>query len=230
MIYYVPIPIEEHDNLIGKDFSKRFADEMYEYYRPFLKKNRPIQLAKETWEYAVADSIDGGDWVGAGKNIIDVKAPGIEIDVKGLSCQHLQANTTEASILQNNKLENDNFATLFENKDFLGLKEMFVDPFVEKIKGTNNLHILCAVREKKVQKVHYCLLKVIEKPNDNFVNDMYMDAKRSVSVPMIDPKFGRTYLYIPKRRLEIRLKMEEMSRYSVFSHPINGDIGNFDDK
>ena len=226
MIYYVPVPVEDHDNLIGKNFAKRFADEMHSYYAPFIKKGRPIQLAKETWEYAVADSIDGGEWVGAGKNVIDVRAPGIEIDVKGLSSQNLNGTTTEASILQNNKLENDNFAKLFESKDFSALKDMFVDPFVDKIKSTNNLHILCAVREKKEQKVHYCLLKVIQKENVNFVKEMNMDAKRSVSVPMIDPKYGKTYLYIPKRRLEIRLKMEEMSKFSVFSHSI---LDNTDD-
>ena len=124
----------------------------------------------------------------------------------------------------NNKLENDNFASLFESKDFGALKTMFVDPFVAKIKATDNLHVLCAVREKKTQMVHYCLLRVLQKRNPNFVKQMHMDAKRSVSVPMIDPKYGKTYLYIPKRRLEIRLKMDEMSKFSVFSHSINGDI------
>ena len=224
MIYYEPVPVSEHDTLLGKDFSDRFANEMYSYYSPFLKKDRPVQLAKETWEYAVADSIDNALWVGAGKNIIDVKAPNLEIDVKGLSCSSMKNTTTEASILQNNKLENDNFAKLFENKDFGSLKTMFVDPFVAKIKATTNLHVLCAVREKKTQMVHYCLLKVNEKENPNFVEEMHMDAKRSVSVPMIDPKYGKTYLYIPKRRLEIRLKMDGMSDFSVFSHSINGDV------
>jgi len=224
MIFYEPVPVAEHAELLGKDFSKRFASEMHEYYSPFINKNRPVQLAKETWEYAVADSIDGAEWVGAGKNVIDVKTPKIEIDVKGLSCQHMQGTTTEASILQNNKLENDNFAKLFENKDFSALKEMFVDPFVAKINATSNLHVLCAVREKKVQKVHYCLLKVTKKVNPNFVNNMSMDAKRSVSIPMIDPKYGKTYLYIPKRRLEIRLRMDVMSDFSVYSHSINGNV------
>ena len=224
MIFYEPVPVKEHSKLLGKDFSKRFADEMHAYYSPFLKKDRPVQLAKETWEYAVADSIDGAKWVGAGKNIIDVKAPNLEIDVKGLSCSTMKNTTTEASILQNNKLENDNFASLFESKDYSALKTMFVDPFVAKIKATNNLHVLCAVREKKTQMVHYCLLKVVEKENPNFVKEMFMDAKRSVSVPMIDPKYGKTYLYIPKRRLEIRLKMDGMSDFSVFSHSINGSI------
>ena len=224
MIFYEPVPVSEHAKLLGKDFSERFANEMHTYYGPFLKKDRPVQLAKETWEYAVADSIDGAEWVGAGKNIIDVLAPKLEIDVKGLSCANMNGTTTEASILQNNKLENDNFASLFETKNFGALKTMFVDPFVAKIQATNNLHVLCAVREKKNQMVHYCLLKVVQQDNPNFVKEMYMDAKRSVNVPMIDPKYGKTYLYIPKRRLEIRLKMDGMSDFSVFSHSINGSV------
>lgn len=221
MIFYEPVPKSQHEQLLGKDFNNRFASEMHAYYSPFLNKGRPVQIAKETWEYAVADSIDNAEWVGAGKNIIDVKAPNLEIDVKGLSCSTMKNTTTEASILQNNKLENDNFASLFENKDYNALKDMFVEPFVAKIKATNNLHVLCAVREKKTQKVHYCLLKVVHKENPNFVKEMFMDAKRSVSVPMIDPEYGKTYLYIPKRRLEIRLKMDKMSDFSVFSHSIN---------
>jgi hypothetical protein len=132
----------------------------------------------------------------------------------------MSGTTTEASILQNNKLENDNFAKLFENKEFTALKNMFVDPFVEKIKATTNLHIFCAIREKRLQKVHYCLIKIIEKDNINFIEDMYMDAKRSVNVPMIDSKYGKTYLYIPKRRLEIRLKLKEISKFSICSHSI----------
>ena len=220
MIFYEPVPVGEHEALLGKNFAERFAEEMYEYYNPFLKKGRVIQIAKETWEYAVADAIPGGDWVGAGKNVIDVIAPNLQIDVKGLSCATMTNTTTEASILQNNKLENDNFAKLFEASDFKGLKEMFVDPYEEKIKSTENLHILCSIREKKAQKVHYCLLKALQIEEDNFLDNMYMDAKRSVSVPMIDPKYGKIYLYIPKRRLEIRLKMEEMQKYSVFSHSI----------
>ena len=224
MIFYEPVPKSQHEHLLGKDFNKRFANEMHAYYSPFLNKGRPVQIAKETWEYAVADSIDNAEWVGAGKNIIDVKAPNLEIDVKGLSCSTMKNTTTEASILQNNKLENDNFASLFENQNYNALKDMFVEPFVAKIKATNNLHVLCAVREKKTQKVHYCLLKVVQKENPNFVKEMFMDAKRSVSVPMIDPEYGKTYLYIPKRRLEIRLKMDKMSDFSVFSHSINGNV------
>lgn len=220
MIYYEPVPISEHDALLGENFKTRFADEMQAYYSPFLTKNRDIKLAKETYEYAVTDSIDNAFWVGAGNNIIDVKTPNIEIDVKGLSCSTLKGMTTEASILQSLSSASDSYAKLFEDKDFASLKTMFVDPFIGKIKETKKLHVLCAVKVKQTQMVHYCLLRVVEKQNPNFINEMHMDAKRSVSLPMIDPKYGKTYLFIPKRRLEIRLNMNKMSEFSVFSHSV----------
>jgi len=218
MLYYTPVPISEHAELLGPDFNERFSDEMSEYYGPFIKKGRRIQLAKETWEYAVADSIINGIWVGAGNNVIDVETLDIQIDVKGLSCLTLNSITTEASILQNLKLESDNVVKLFETNDFDGLKTMFVDSLFEKIKNCDNLYVFCAVREKETQLVHYCLLKVNEKENDNFVNEMAVIGKRSVSIPLIDPKYGKTYLCIPKRRLELRLKMDGIQEFCVAAH------------
>lgn len=223
MIFYEPVPIDEHATILGEDFNRNFSNEMHSYYKPFIEKDRPIQLAKETWEYAVADSIPDANWVGAGKNIIDVETPTVQIDVKGLSTNSLNTMTTEASILQNNKHENDNFASLFKDKDYNGLKEMFVDPFVEKTSHTDNLFIFCSIREKKNKDVYYSLIRKVNKPNEEFISEMFMDAKRSVSVPMISSDIGKTYLYIPKRRLEIRLNMSGMMKYCVKSHSYSGE-------
>lgn len=223
MIYYHPVPLEEHADLLGEDFANKFADEMKVYYAPFANKGRPIQISKETWEYAVADAIPGGEWVGAGKNVVDVSTPKINIDVKGLSCGSLNSFSTEASILQNNKLESDNFTQLFENAEFSSLKDMFVKPLQEKIKKAGKLYVLCAIRHKKGKDkfdVYYCLYKVTECEIEDFEEQMYMDAKRSVRVPMIDSEYGKTYLYIPKRRLEIRVNMQGMEEFLQFSHSV----------
>lgn len=223
MIYYTPVPVQEHEELLGSDFSNRFAEEMQVYYAPFANKGRPIQLSKETWEYAVADAIPGGEWKGAGKNVIDVSTPTINIDVKGLSCGSLNSMSTEASILQNNKLESDNFTQLFEDAEFSSLKDMFVAPLLDKIRKAGKLYVLCAIRHKLDNDkfdVYYCLYKVTESNVKNFEKQMYMDAKRSVRVPMIDPEHGKTYLYIPKRRLEIRVNMAGMKDYLVYSHSV----------
>jgi len=221
MIKFVPVPIKDHDLILGKDFNSKFAKEMKEYYKPFVKKNRDIQVAKETWEYAVSDSISNAEWCGAGKNVVDVKTPIADLDVKGLSIGVItDSQTTEASFLQNNKQENDGFGKLFENKDFLALKQMFVDPMDAKVKGTNNLHLLSIIREKSTRKVYYCLLKVEYSTisDSDFLSQMTIDGKRSVSLPMIDSTYGKTYIYIAKRRLEIRLNGQGLKSFLVYSH------------
>lgn len=221
MIKFIPVPVNEHDAILGSNFNQLFAQEMQSYYSPFVAKNRDIQVAKETWEYAVADSIFNSEWCGAGKNVVDVKAPIADLDVKGISIGVItDSQTTEASFLQNNKQENDGFSKLFENKDFLALKQMFVDPMDDKIKGTNNLHLLSIIREKSTRKVYYCLLKVESNTisDIDFLSQMTIDGKRSVTLPMIDPTHGKTYIYIAKRRLEIRLNGEGLTPFLVYSH------------
>jgi hypothetical protein len=36
MIKFVPVPINEHEIILGKDFNSKFAKEMIEYYKPFV--------------------------------------------------------------------------------------------------------------------------------------------------------------------------------------------------
>ena len=220
MIKYYPVPITEHDTLLGADFSANFAAEMKEYYAPFIKKGRKIQLAKETWEYGVADSIPDADWLGSGNNVVDVKAPLLDMDVKGLSCSKLGKETTEASFLQNLAKGADGYSTAWANGDWATLKTIFVDPLETKHLGTNNLHLMVIVRTKNDHGVYYGLLKAEPNPLDQaqFLSEMTQHAGRSVRIPMIDEEFGRTYICISKRRLEIRINTEGFGPYLQFSH------------
>jgi hypothetical protein len=63
MFTYTPIDKKDHDAILGVGFNTSFAAEMAEYYAPFVTRKRDIQVAKETWEYAVADSIPDATWV-----------------------------------------------------------------------------------------------------------------------------------------------------------------------
>ena len=224
MIYYEPIPICEHDALIGSDFNEKFAKEMNDYYAPYQNKSRTVNIGKETWEYAVSDSIENAKWCGAGNNVVDVVTPRLDIDVKGISCNNLQSITSEASILQNLQSSQDNFYVQLKKGDYEGLNEMFIEPFIRKVSKTNNLHVLCAIRDKEDGQVWYCLLKVIQRHNPNLIDEMVLRGTRNVDIPLIDPKYGRTYLQLGKRRLELRLNMAEMRRYCVNSHSIT--LGN----
>lgn len=220
MLLYEPVHPKYHAEILGKDFANRFADEMQAFYAPFANKGRPIQLAKETWEYAVADAIPDGQWYGAGNSIVDVKTPTADLDVKGISSTNLTGTTSEASILQNHEMKHDNFMNLFETGDFSGLQEIYVSKLIQKIAQATNLHILCCVRNKKANDVFYALLKVSQGHlnEKQFVKQMQPMNARSVSTPIMDPTFGKVYLYIPKRRLELRLHLAGMKDYLVYSH------------
>ena len=220
MIKYEPVPLAEHDRLLGANFANNFAQEMKAYYAPFLAKNRKIQLAKETWEYGVADSIPGAEWCGSGNSVVDVSAPLCSLDVKGLSTSTLEKETTEASFLQNLQKGADGYSQAWHNKDWAALKSIFVDPLGAKTNGINNLHLLVIVRTKKDHAVHYGLLKSV--PNnltdEEFIAKMYQHAGRSVNVPIIDEQYGRTYICISKRRLELRIDCAGFSPYLMYSH------------
>lgn len=222
MLKYIPVPITDHDAILGTGFNSNFAAISQEFYKPFQTLGWDIDLSKTTWERIVAASITGGRWVGAGKNVVDVQTLTGDIDVKSLSIDELGSVTTEASFLQNNKRKNDHFMKLFESNDFTSLKEMFVDMWIDKITGTNNLHLLAILREKKSKDVSYCLLKLEDDglTDQEFVAKMKTNGERSVDVPMIDPAYGKTYIYISKRRLEIRLNTQGLKGYIVHSHSI----------
>lgn len=220
MIKYVPVPLTEHDALLGANFSANFENEMRAYYAPFIAKGRKLQLAKETWEYGVTDSIPGAVWLGSGSNVVDVKAPMLDLDVKGLSVGKIGKESTEASFLQNLQKGADGYSTAWANKDWATLKSIFVDPLEAKHVGTNNLHLLVIVRNKEDNGVHYALLKAIPHPMDDatFLANMSQHAGRSVSIPMIDSEYGRTYICISKRRLEIRVNTLGLAQHLKFSH------------
>lgn len=222
MYFFEPVKLSDHDAVLGTNFSQEFANQMSLYYAPFrANPGRPMQLAKETWEYAVADAIPNAEWSGAGKSVVDVRAPGGDIDVKGISIDHMDDTlTTEASILQNNRRQNNHILQLFENRNLAPLKTMFVDEHSKKIDQTKNLHLLAIIREKSLGQVYYTLLKIVPSTlsESEIINQMILDGETGVTVPMIDPQYGKTYIYAPKRRLEIRLNVQGLKDYLVHSH------------
>jgi len=225
MLKYVPVPVADHDAILGADFNKKFAKEMHDYYAPFVKKKRKVQLAKETWEYAVADSIPGAKHAGSGNSMVDVTTTTANVDVKGLSITSLDKGlTTEASFLQNLKKGSDNVNELFESSNFQGLKEMFVDAWLSKAKIAGNVYLFVVVRESKTKRVNYCLFKTAENELSDIdvAQGMSLRGGRGVNVPLIDSQFGNTYICISKRRLEIRLNPANLSDYLVYSHTIYG--------
>lgn len=219
MYKLVPTPHSEYNTILGETFNERFVEIMKDFYEPFFKHNVPVDISKTVMEQVVSKSVKDGKWVGAGHNIVDVATPNFDIDVKCISSNGMNGITTEASYLQNNKQESDHFNSLFNEKDFVSLKKMFIDPLEEKVKQTKNLQLLSIVRDKNKHDIYYTLLSVVNSDltDEQFIQQMTMEG-RGVKIPMISSNLGKTEIYKPKRRLEFRLNCDGMKKHFLYSH------------
>lgn len=215
MYQFIPIPIEEHNNILGASFANTFALIVEELLVPLRKYGFKEEFNKQLWEEIVAISIPGATWCGAGNNVVDVKTPIADLDVKGLSAKTTASISTEASYMQNLKQVNNNFMESVNNGDFADLFAKFVAPLDVKLKDTNNLHIFALLRIDG--SIYYALLKVekSELSEEEFIKLMHMKSNGAIYVPMIADKNGVTTFNIAKRRLELRLNCKGLLPYMV---------------
>ena len=200
----VPMTVNEINKLVGKDFVTTFQKRMDNYlagFREDIKKGRPLSLGKETWEYAVADSIPGADWNGAGHSLIDVKiGDKIGIDVKGVSKQSKSKNTTEASMFQN---FNQDAKTHFTNKDAQGVWDIHVEGWLKKLSSVNEYYMLGIIRDKESLDCSLCGFKVAN-TKSKFITENFSFNNASIKIfGLADTDFVNIRYYNSKSRLEI---------------------------
>ncbi len=194
----------ELNNLIGPNFVSNFQSEMDPILQPLRKhiaQGRPLSLGKELWEYAVADSIDGAVWNGAGHSFIDVKVGNdIGIDVKSVSKQASSKATTEASMFQN---FNQEAKTHFSNKDAEGVWNIHVRGWLSKISEIKEYYLLGIIREKETLNCSLCGFKVSDIPVD-YSQDLVKFNRTTIKIAgLADPRFINIRYYNSKTRLEI---------------------------
>lgn len=210
----VPLPVADLKKLVGKDFVKNFQAEIDPVINPLRKHialGRPASMGKELWEYAVADSIVGGKWCGAGKSIVDVSI-GTDVGCDVKSVQIGASTTTEASMFQ--PLSEASLASdYFKNKDKQELWNLFIDGWLRKVSSVKEYYLLAIFRDRNTFDCSLAGFKV-----DN-ISVQYKEqacefSKKSMKVSsLIDPSLADTKVYIGKTRLEIRIKK------SVFENP-----------
>lgn len=212
--------------LIGMTFVTTFQTEMDTILNPLRKhiaKGRPLSLGKELWEYAVADSIAGAEWCGAGHSIIDVKIGNdIGCDVKSIS-HHIDGKmTAEASMYQT---FHGGTAELFKNKDTLGLWNLFIDGWHKKVKSMKEYYMLIIVRDHKLSCSLFCFKYNNNSPayldtNCSFLTETGRVSDCNLKINSIaDPSLLDIRIYKSKTRLEMRLKQKMFTDQS-FCLPI----------
>jgi hypothetical protein len=203
----VPMTVNEIKSLVGKNFVKTFQKEMDEYLAPYRKnvaKGRPLSMGKELWEYAVADSIKGAEWCGAGKSIIDVRiGDNVGIDVKSVSKELKSTATTEASMFQTFQEETKAY---FNASDTKSIWELFIDGWLKKVKSVKEYYLIGIVREKETLNCSLCCFKV-ENTDLLYEDTACVFTSKSMKVQGIgNPEFLETRVYSSKTRLEIKFK------------------------
>lgn len=210
----VPMPVDDLKKLVGKDFITNFQAEIDPIILPLRKHialGRPASMGKELWEYAVADSIVGGNWCGAGKSIVDVSiGEDVGCDVK--SVQIGKTTTTEASMFQ--PLSEAELASdLFKNKNKQELWKLFVDGWIKKASSIKEYYLLAIFRDRDTFNCSLAGFKV-DNISVQYTEEACDFSKKSMKVSsLVDPLLADTKVYIGKTRLELRIKK------SIFADP-----------
>lgn len=178
--------------------------------RKDLLKGRPFQIAKEAWEYALADSLEwkGGKWVGHGNNPEDVRVNNqLFYDVKGLSGKW-NSNSSEASIKQSLKTEfriDENFQTQDSNT----LWNSTVEPWVEKVFTKNNYFVTVFWRHHIDLNIRLVMFRLNNKniPQYDSTKCVFNKSCSTMDIlNIVDPEHAKIYVLKSKKRMELRIK------------------------
>ena len=200
-----PIPVVDIQSLLGNNFVELFQTEMSAYIAPYRKnilRGRPLSMGQELWEYAVADSIPGAEWNGAGHSMLDVKlGENTGIDVKTVGRNKKSNSTAEASMFQN---FNQDAKTAFKNKDSKGIWDIYIDGWTTKVDLFDEYYLLGIIREKETINCSLCCFKV-SKGNIPFLEDLCNYTGKFIKISgLADPDFISIRYYNSKSRLEIQ--------------------------
>ena len=207
-----PLTSVEVQALVGPTFIANFQKEVDEFMAPMRKhiaKGRPLSMGKESWEYAVADSIVGAVWAGAGNSIVDVRiGTNIGLDVKSVG-KGSGSKSGEASMFQTYHSHLD---TLFNTQDAPALWNVYIEGWFTKVQSVKDYYLLAIVKDKQ----YNCSLCGFKRTGSlpaydpkfgTFLTETGRASKGTWTVQeLADPKFLHTMVIKGKKRLEMRLR------------------------
>jgi hypothetical protein len=214
----------EIQTLVGPSFVTNFQKEVDEFMAPMRKhiaKGRPLSMGKESWEYAVADSIVGAEWAGAGNSIVDVRiGTDIGLDVKSVG-KGTGSKSGEASMFQTYHSHLD---TLFNTQDSQELWNVYVQGWYEKVQSVKDYYLLAIVKDKQYN-CSLCGFKragtipAYQPSYGTFLTETGKTSKGTWTIQQLaDPDLLHTMVLKGKKRLEMRLRPKMHD--STYSLPI----------
>lgn len=174
-----------------------------------LAKGRPFQIAKEAWEYALADATEwnGGEWVGHGNNPEDVRMGAIKFDVKGLGGTWT-GNSGEASVKQTLSAD-ARIDESFLSKDSATLWKGVVDPWIQKVFVDDDYYVTVFWRNKKTLDIRLVMFAVDHQHKPIYTNsscEFNNSGTKMLLNTIADPEQIQLYILRSKHRMEMRIR------------------------
>ena len=174
-----------------------------------LAKGRPFQIAKEAWEYALADATEwnGGEWVGHGNNPEDVRMGNKKFDVKGLGGKWT-ATSGEASVKQTLSASARIDESFLEHNS-LNLWQGVVEPWMEKVFVNDEYYVTVFWRNKQSLDIRLVMFAVDHDHKPTYDKQSCVFNKSSTMMELtniVDPEQARMYVLRSKHRMEMRIK------------------------
>lgn len=211
MYAFRPLSREEiienlHPNTI-ENLRKELHSRIYPCKRD-LDKGRPFQIAKEAWEYALADATEwnGGQWVGHGNAAEDVRVGNKRYDVKGLGGKWT-TTSGEASVKQTLSASariDESFLT----KDSENLWAGVVSPWMEKVSSEGQYYVTVFWRNRETLDVRLVMFEIdfdllpVYDPQGCEFNPTQTQMKIK---NIADPEQVKLYVLRSKHRMEMRI-------------------------
>ena len=207
-----PLTKQQIIDVLGQQSIDNLAVELERRIGPSrrdLAKGRPFQIAKEAWEYALADATEwnGGEWVGHGNNPEDVRMGTIKFDVKGLGGTWT-GNSGEASVKQT-LTASARIDESFLTQDSENLWQGVVDPWIEKVFVEDDYYVTVFWRNKKTLDIRLVMFKV-----DHTFKPIYTSSScefntsgtKMILNDIADPDQVQLYILRSKHRMEMRIR------------------------
>lgn len=201
---------------LNYNITQSFTPLHIKFFESTTTKNYRIE--NSFLEFLVKDSFEEEvEYVGGGNSPIDllIKEKGIGIDVAFLCLNGKETN--EKSLMQNFKSSGENLDTLFKNKEYNNINNLFRKDYINK-------H-LNAQEKYNIDKIYYMIF--ISAKNKIYITLLQSDLSAVINVEpklhntknsvfcnnFISEKYGNVKIYKSKKRIELRLKKE------IINHP-----------
>jgi len=199
------------DNLLPTTIQNLKTELHYRIYpcKRDLDKGRPFQIAKEAWEYILADATEwnGGEWVGHGNNPEDVRVGDMKYDVKGLGGKWT-TTSGEASVKQTLSAS-ARIDESFLAQDSEMLWSGVVAPWMDKVNNGGEYFLTVFWRHKETLSIRLVMFRL--SPDYLPVYDPSGCEFNKTSTQMlinniVNPEQAKLYVLRSKHRMEVRIK------------------------